>query len=66
MDPTLITNHVNPMEFLTRAAKAVTNSDLEALLSRLPITPEDDYIFQRRTSRSWMAEWVFPLDPGRT
>jgi len=45
MKSTSIADHVNPREFLSRAAKAVTSPDVEALLSQLPITPEDEYIF---------------------
>jgi hypothetical protein len=42
---TQLAAHVNSAEFITRAAKASTRRDVEALLSELPITPEDEYAF---------------------
>jgi hypothetical protein len=45
IEPTSLSSVVNPSGFISTAIKAVTSSDVDALLSQLPITPEDEYIF---------------------
>src|SRR5438128_1388796 len=66
MDPTSISNHVVPAEFLSRAAKAVTSSDIEMLLSQLPITPEDEYIFnEEHPAAGWRAGSFHWIPVGR-
>ncbi len=45
IEPTAISSHVKPVDFITTATKAVTTADIEALLVQLKITPEDEYIF---------------------
>lgn len=45
IQPTSLGDHVRPVDFLSRATKAVTSSDVETLLSQLPVTPEDEYIY---------------------
>src|SRR5690242_10400769 len=66
MDPTLIASHINPMEFLTKAAKAVTSSDVEALLSHLPVTPENDYIFhEEHPEAGWRHGYFHWIPVGR-
>lgn len=45
VQPTLLSDHVQPREFISTALKATTLADVDSLLSKLPITPEDQYIF---------------------
>jgi hypothetical protein len=66
METTYISNHVDATEFLGRAAKAVTTSDIEALLSQLPITPEDEYIFnEEHPAAGWRAGYFHWIPVGR-
>ena len=44
-EPTNLANHVTPATFLAQAIKATSSLDIEALLAQLPITPEDEYIY---------------------
>jgi hypothetical protein len=45
MPLTSLGNFVNPQEFISQAARATTGAAVEALLSGLPITPEDQYAY---------------------
>jgi hypothetical protein len=45
VEPSSLGTHVKPAEFISQAIKASTTRDVEALLSQLPITPEDQYAF---------------------
>jgi hypothetical protein len=44
IEPTALSKYVNPIDFIGKATKAITTADIEALLSQLPVTPEDEYI----------------------
>jgi hypothetical protein len=54
IEPTSLSAVTNPVNFLNEAIRAVSSSDVNALLSQLPITPEDEYIFDERDSE---ARW---------
>lgn len=43
--PTSLSDHAQPREFMAAALKATTLADVESLLSKLAITPEEQYIF---------------------
>src|SRR6185436_10550692 len=43
--PTSLASYVKPSAFIASAIRAVTSSDIDSLLSHLPITPEDEYAF---------------------
>lgn len=45
IEPTDLTSHITPVTFISEATKATTSSDIESLLAQLPVTPEDEYIF---------------------
>ncbi|OLE55454.1 MAG: hypothetical protein AUG51_03060 [Acidobacteria bacterium 13_1_20CM_3_53_8] len=45
IEPTNLASYVPTATFLTHAIKATTSFDIEALLAQLPITPEDEYIY---------------------
>ncbi len=45
IEPSSFPSGVSAAEFIAAAIKATTSSDVEKLLSRLPITPEDDYTY---------------------
>jgi hypothetical protein len=45
IEPTLLESCVSAPDFMRKAVKAVTATDVDALLGELPITPEDDYIY---------------------
>lgn len=45
IEPTLLENHVTPVDFIAKAIKATTSLDVEALLQELPITPEREYAY---------------------
>ncbi|MCW5775305.1 MAG: hypothetical protein KIS87_02520 [Phycisphaeraceae bacterium] len=68
-DPTLLGSLVAPVEFMSRALKATTSGDVEALLARLPITSERDYTWaEDNPSKGWQPgnlHWVpVGLDRG--
>ncbi len=45
IDSTDLSSCVTPAKFIDEAIKTTTTSDVEALLAQLPITPEDEYIY---------------------
>lgn len=52
----------SPLDFISSALKASTVPDIEAILSRLPITPEDEYIYDHEKPevgwRSGYLHWI--------
>ena len=52
VETTSLQTYVKPREFIAKAVKAVTSTDVEALLAELPITPEDDYAFEEGNPES--------------
>jgi hypothetical protein len=49
IEPSSLGNHVNPVEFIAKATKATISSDIDALLSQLPITPEGDFAYNEES-----------------
>src|SRR5437667_5070586 len=45
IESTDLSSYVEPGKFIDEAIKAAATSDVEALLAQLPITPEDEYIY---------------------
>lgn len=43
--PTSLFDHVDPVAFLKKATRATTTADINEILAKLPITSEDDYIY---------------------
>src|SRR4051812_15432691 len=62
IEPTQLSDHVNTASFIADAIKATTSEDIEALLARLPITPEHDYAYEdENPERGWRPghfHWV--------
>lgn len=63
---TLLDNHVKPSDFIASAIRAVTSSDIDSLLSHLPITPEDGYTFnEEKPEEGWNPEHFHWIPVGR-
>ena len=66
IQPTSLAAHVNPVDFMAKAVKAVTSSDIEVLLSQLPITLEDDYTFnEEHPETGWRPGHFHWIPVGR-
>ncbi len=66
MHLTLLADHVNPREFITRAARATTSSAVEALLAELPITSEDAYTYtDNNPDAGWQSNRFHWIPVGR-
>jgi len=66
MPLTLIGDFVNPREFITQAVKATTAQAVEALLSQLPITPEEQYVYAEESpEEGWQANKFHWIPVGR-
>ncbi len=55
IDPTPLSKAVKPSDFIAQAMRALTSSDVEALLAQLPIAPDDQYTFNEEEPE---AGWV--------
>lgn len=55
IQPTPLSKSVKPADFIGQALRAVTSADVEAVLTQLPITPEDQYVFNEEEPE---AGWV--------
>jgi len=56
IEPTSLANYVTPATFMAHAIKATSSLDIEALLSQLPIAPEDEYIHDdENPNMSWQS-----------
>src|SRR5881409_3771342 len=65
MEPTDLRSHVNPVQFINQAMKAVSTSDIQALLAQLPITPEDEYIFNEENPEAgWRQRYYHWVPVG--
>lgn len=62
VEPTSLSAHVKSTEFISRAIKASTSREIDALLTQLPVTPEDQYPFDEEHPESgWQPgrfHWV--------
>jgi hypothetical protein len=66
MPPTLIGDFVNPRDFIAQAVKATTAQAVEALLSQLPITHEEQYAYAEETpEEGWQANKFHWMPVGR-
>lgn len=66
VEPTLLENCVSVSDFLRKAVKAVTATDIEGLLSELPIASEDNYTYDESTPESgWREGYFHWLPVGR-
>lgn len=64
--PTLLTDHVTASDFISRAIKATTSADIDALLAELPITSEHDYSFDEENPElGWRAGKFHWIPVGR-
>src|SRR5688572_22790704 len=63
IEATSLASYVQPVEFLKKAGKAITTSDIEALLSQLPICPEDEYSFDEGAPEKDWQEGKFHWIP---
>lgn len=61
--PTSLNDHLEASEFISQASKAITSADIEALLSRLPITSENDYVYDEETLEHGWQEGRFHWIP---
>ena len=66
IEPTLLSDHVDPASFIDRASKATTIGDVDALLAMLPITPEDAYAYDEASPENgWHPGRFHWLPVGR-
>ncbi len=66
MPLTSLADYVNPQEFISQAARATTGATVEALLSRLPITPEDQYVYNEDSpADGWQSNKFHWIPVGR-
>src|SRR4051812_48161655 len=66
VNPTSLSDHVTPVSFIGQAIKAVTTSDIDALLAQLPITSEHDYSYEEeRPDVGWQPGKFHWLPVGR-
>lgn len=66
IEPTSLSIHVKPSEFIAKAVLAKTSADVESLLAQLPITPEDEYAFDEEApERGWQPGKFHWLPVGR-
>lgn len=64
--PTSLSDHVSASEFISQASKATTSADVDALLSRLPITSEHDYAFdEENPEQGWQPGKFHWIPVGR-
>ncbi|MGH9641381.1 MAG: hypothetical protein ACRD3Q_03055, partial [Terriglobales bacterium] len=64
--PTLLSDHVVAKDFISRAVKAATTTDIEALLAELPITSEHDYAFdEENPEHGWQSGRFHWIPVGR-
>ncbi|MGD0653842.1 MAG: hypothetical protein ABSA16_05820 [Thermoguttaceae bacterium] len=63
---TMLSNHVAPADFIAKAIKATTSTDIEGILSELPITPEDDYAYDENNPEyGWRPGYFHWLPVGK-
>lgn len=66
MQFTSLADHVNPREFISRAARATTSASVEALLAELPITSEDTYTYtDDNPEAGWQSNRFHWIPVGR-
>jgi len=59
-------DYVNAEEFMASALRATTTSDVDALLAQVPITPEDQYMFdEERPEHEWETGRFHWIPVGR-
>lgn len=60
--PTLLRECVTPSDFIAKAIKATTTTDIDGLLSELPIVPDDNYVYdEENPAQGWQPggfHWV--------
>ena len=65
-DPTRLSDHVAPADFIAKAIKATTSTDVEGVLSELPITPEDNYAYdENNPENGWRPGYFHWLPVGK-
>lgn len=66
IDPSVLSTHVKPADFIAQAARATTTADVEALLAQLPIVPEEGYAFSEETpEQGWQPGKFHWIPVGR-
>ena len=63
MTPTLLEQCVSAPDFMRKAIKAVTATDIDALLQELPITSEADYTYNKETLEAGWRQGNFHWIP---
>jgi len=63
VEPTSLNTHVQPVAFISEAIRALTTRGVEALLSQLTITPEDEYVFNGEHPETGWQEGQFHWIP---
>lgn len=64
--PTLLSDTVVPTDFIIKAIKATTSSDITGLLSELPIVPDDDYAYsEENPEQGWQPGKFHWIPVGR-
>lgn len=66
IEPTQLSDHVNPAAFITDALRATTTADIDALLAQLPITSEHDYSYEyENPEQGWQPGKFHWIPVGR-
>lgn len=66
IEPTQLSNSVKPPDFIAQAIRATTTADVEAILGHLPITREDEYVFnEEQPEVGWQPGQFHWLPVGR-
>ena len=63
IEPSVISKYVNTADFISRAVRAATTRDLESLLKLLPITPDDQYTFDKEHPETGWKDGAFHWIP---
>ncbi|HXT59553.1 MAG TPA: hypothetical protein VN699_13010 [Pirellulales bacterium] len=62
IEPTLLSDSVVPADYIAKAIKATSSTDINGLLSELPVVLDDDYAFNEEApeqgQRELYAEWA--------
>src|SRR5690349_707745 len=66
VEPTALGSHVKPSDFIASAIRTVTSNEIDLLLKNLPITPEDEYVFdEENPADGWKPGYFHWLPVGR-
>ena len=66
VQPTSLSDFVNPVDFVKQAVRAISSTDIDSILAQLPITSEDDYTYdEENPDAHWQSGKFHWLPVGR-